>query len=108
MENNLQPMSRADYWRQHVHAWQQTGQSGTTFCHEQGLVYHQFVYWRQKLLKVETESTAAKPQTAGGFAHIRYQPEEASGLTVVLPNGIEIRGVHQGNIAAAQLLLASL
>ncbi len=108
MTNTLQPISRSDYWQQHVHAWQQTDQSGATFCQEQGLIYHQFVYWRQKLLKTGIESTPDKTQTPSGFAHIRYQPEVDAGLLVALPNGIEIRGIHAGNIAVVQILLASL
>lgn len=106
MGNSNHTVSRTDVWQQHVNAWQQTDQSGAAFCQEQGLVYHQFVYWRQKLLKAGADSP--KPEPPRGFTHIRYQPEEDAGLTVLLPSGIEIRGIHAGNVSAAQLLLASL
>ena len=40
---------RADFWRQQITAWLDSGLSGHAFCKSQALVYHQFAYWRKKL-----------------------------------------------------------
>jgi len=42
-----------------------------------------------------------------GFVAVRAQPPEdaAAELTVVLPNGVELRGVHAGNLALVERLL---
>lgn len=98
--------SRAEYWQQQVNAWSQTKLSGAQFCQSQGLVYHQFVYWRQKILK------SAKPKKAtsstNGFSQVNYQttiPKTPSGLTLSLPNGIEMHGIDANNISVVQTLL---
>ncbi len=106
MNYDQHPESRAQYWQQQVNAWSQTELSGAKFCQSQGLVYHQFVYWRQKLLKPSQPKTDAP--LASGFSQVSYQPTEPSGLTLSLPNGIEMRGVDASNVSVVQTLLAAM
>lgn len=104
MPSNHSLDTRTEYWQQHVNAWSQTELSGAKFCKAQGLVYHQFVYWRQKLQAFSPEPSCAP--TPSGFSQVSRQPDDSSGLTLSLPNGIEMRGIHAGNVSVVQTLLA--
>ncbi|WP_306767928.1 IS66 family insertion sequence element accessory protein TnpA [Martelella alba] len=42
----MDPLQRAEQWRELITAWQTSGLSGQVFCQQQQLTYHQFVYWR--------------------------------------------------------------
>lgn len=47
-------------WRQRILSWKSSGQTGTEWCREQDLVYHQFFYWKnrfdQKAKSIEESS----------------------------------------------------
>ena len=85
---------RADFWRQQITAWLDSGLSGHAFCKQQALVYHQFAYWRKKL-----EQPVAS-DSFPGFARVAMPAPVATdgGLTLTLPNGIILSGLHLGNI----------
>ena len=40
---------KVHFWQQQITDWEATGLSGNAYCKQQSLIYHQFVYWRQKL-----------------------------------------------------------
>ena len=50
---NTTTTNRANYWQQQVTTWQQSGLSCTQFCQQQHLIYHQFLYWRRKLMALD-------------------------------------------------------
>ncbi len=57
-------------------------------------VYHQFAYWRKKFEQpVDSDSLP-------GFARVTMPAPVAAevGLTLTLPNGITLSGLHLGNI----------
>lgn len=108
MKSQTPSVSRTEYWQQQVNAWSKTDVSGVKFCQAHNLVYHQFVYWRQKLLKTDVDVLDSSLQPPTGFSHVSYQPGEPSGLTLSLPNGVEIQGIHAGNVSVAHALLASM
>ena len=85
---------RADFWQQQISAWLDSGLSGHAFCKQQALVYHQFAYWRRKLEKPVASDSLA------GFASVAMPAPVATegGLTLTLPNGIILSGLHPGNI----------
>ena len=96
---------RASYWRQHIDSWHGSEQSGATYCQSQGLVYHQFLYWRRKLDKSPIPSAVS----SGGFSQVLLAPrEDARGLCVRLPDGVEIHGINSGNVPVVQQLLSGL
>jgi hypothetical protein len=49
----MTPTERAHVWQQHITDWQAAGVSGSAYCKRQSLIYHQFVYWRRKLISTE-------------------------------------------------------
>jgi hypothetical protein len=54
----MTPTERAQVWQQHITDWQATGVSGSAYCKQQSLVYHQFVYWRRKLVLTEASANS--------------------------------------------------
>ena len=61
----MTPTERAQIWQQHITDWQVSGVSGSAYCKQQSLVYHQFVYWRRKL--APTEDSLEQEQAVTGL-----------------------------------------
>ena len=101
---------RAQVWQQHITDWEASGVSGSAYCKQQSLVYHQFVYWRQKL--TPTEGSPKQVHATNGFARVVSAPSAsiggADGLTVALPGGVSITGLHAGNIELLGAVLRQL
>jgi hypothetical protein len=106
----MTPTERAHVWQQHITDWQAADVSGSAYCKQQSLVYHQFVYWRRKL--APTEDSLEQAQTVTGFARVVSVPGAtiggADGLTVSLPGGVSITGLHTGNIELLGAVLRQL
>ena len=85
------------FWQTALTDWQASGLSGAAFCKAEALSYHRFVYWRGKL---KTTGSRKDKQAPSGFT--RVAPMAGSGLrdglTVSLPGGLSITGLHAGNI----------
>ncbi|WP_409525726.1 IS66 family insertion sequence element accessory protein TnpA [Nitrincola sp. MINF-07-Sa-05] len=97
---------RQQYWQQQMADWQASNLSGAAFCKQHALSYHQFVYWRQKL----THDDHAQPDVVAGFAKVTplqssHSPAE---LTLSLPGGVSITGLHAGNINLLGSILRQL
>jgi len=97
---------RKQTWQQRITDWQASGLSGAAYCKQESLVYHRFVYWRQKLTGSEEPSKSV--QTRSGFARVAPVPDAGAGLTVSLPGGVSITGLHAGNIELLGALLRQL
>ena len=107
MEQEPTPQSRHAYWQGHIECWQDSGQSQQSYCREHDLNYARFHYWRRKLRQDERQDV---PRTrASGFVPVtptdRVFPP---GLSVVLPNGVQLRGINADNLAVVERLLANL
>ena len=107
-QQNKNPEQLTQYWQQQINAWSQTEQSGAEFCQHQGLIYHQFIYWRQKLTQPSPSKPQRLPSSGSGFSQVAYPAAAPGGLSLLLPNGIEMRGVDTSNLAVVQALLAAL
>jgi len=109
----MTPTEKVHVWQQHITDWQASGVSGSAYCKQQSLVYHQFVYWRRKL--TPTEESLEQEQAATGFTRvissaprIGVDAGDADGLTVSLPGGVSITGLHAGNIELLGAVLRQL
>jgi hypothetical protein len=93
-------------WEPLVETWRCSGQTQKAFCRERGLSYDQFVYWRRKL----AQRDADQPQrTLSALVPVTCAPTAAAaGLSLVLPNGMELRGLTLDNVPVVQQLLAGL
>jgi hypothetical protein len=105
MSDLSNPVPLADYWRQQVDNWQNSGQSQAKFCQANKLSYHRFVYWRQKF---ERGPGGQTKRESGGFATVDYRPEVNGGLTLSLPNGLVLRGICADNVPVVRQLLEQL
>lgn len=101
----MTPLERDQFWEQQVSHWQSSGLSGAAFSEVQSLTYHQFVYWRKKLKQCGPEDAVAP----AGFARVAAStPGTGVGLTVSLPGGISIVGLHAGNVELLGAILRQL
>jgi len=100
----LTSQARVDFWQAHVKAWQLSGRSQKTYCKAHDLNYPQFVYWRRKFRQVE--ETDRRGCSTGFIPATYVGAKTAEGLAVVLPNGVELRGVNADNLAVVEQLLS--
>lgn len=75
------------------------------YCQQQSLTYCRFVYWRKKLASVASDESVPS-----GFARVApvSRLEATDGLTVSLPGGVSITGLHAGNIELLGAVLRQL
>ena len=93
------------YWREQVDAWRASGESQQAFCQRHDLSYHRFIYWRRKLADQGTERRGVHP----ALVPVHYQPTPSeTTLSLVLPGGIELRGIALDNLPVVQQLLSRL
>lgn len=82
--------------------------SGAAYCKQHSITYHQFTYWRRKLL----EDDLNQQQGSAGFTRVTAieprplitHPE----LTLTLPSGVVITGLHVGNVDVLGAILRQL
>ena len=93
------------YWREQIEAWRVSGKSQQAFCQQHDLIYHRFTYWRRKLTDHERE----RRPVHSALVPVRYRPTPSETmLSLVLPSGIELRGIVLDNLAVVQQLLGRL
>ena len=96
------------FWQQTLADWTASGLSGAAFCREHALSYCRFIYWRQKLNDRREPNDSA--QAGPGFARVAPVADDDTpdGLTVSLPGGVSITGLHAGNIELLGAVLRQL
>lgn len=105
MANQEQSDQLSRFWQEQITAWENSGQSQTTFCEQHELNYHRFGYWRRKFLG------QSKPglKSTSGFVPVRPVPgRTSSGLSLTLPSGVLIQGIEADNLALVRQLLQRL
>lgn len=74
-------------WKKHSEGWKASGITQQAYCEKEGLSYKSFVYQHNRLMgqskKAPLNFIEAKPESA-----VKTSP--ASGLQLLLPNGIRI------------------
>ncbi|WP_413540276.1 IS66 family insertion sequence element accessory protein TnpA [Marinobacter sp. ELB17] len=88
----MTPTERAHVWQQHIADWEVSGVSGSAYCKQQSLVYHQFVYRRRKL--APTEDCLQQEQAATGFTRVVSAPGLRKPLKVATHRRDATRGFH--------------
>ena len=86
-------------------AWQQSGLTQKAYCEQQELRYSTFGYWVRKLRRVAEPTARERPS---GFVPVIPGAVQPTGLTLSLPNGLEIRGIEVQNLPVVKQLLAVL
>ena len=101
------------YWQKQVAQWQRSELSVAAYCRQHQVNYHNLLYWRSKLCE-GTQSDLSVKETAGFTrvvsAHMDLgefgSPQQA--LTIALPNGIKVSGLHAGNVSLLGDILRQL
>jgi hypothetical protein len=96
----------SEFWRRQIEAWQVSGQSQQAFCRARDLIYHRFVYWRRKF---QERSVDVPDSPSSALVPVTYRPATGEDtLSVVLPNGLELRGITANNLALTCRVLERL
>lgn len=98
--------TKAAYWQAQVNAWQASKQTQQAFCKANDLNYYRFGYWLKKFREQATIPLSQTVSTSA-FVPIVGQTKEAA-LHLQLPNGIQLHGINQRNVAVVKQLLDQL
>lgn len=71
-------------WKQHLDAWEQSGQSQVTYCRAHGLKPHQMTYWKGRFAQ-SMPSTKLIPLRAPASS-----AKQSHSVVVTLPDGIRL------------------
>ena len=95
----------AKYWQKQISIWQQSGLSCVKFCQQHDLIYHRFMYWRQKLMP-----NGIEPKTElSGFTQVCCEDKSSEdNLELALPNGLVVQNINSHNVDLVSSLLAVL
>ena len=91
------------YWKSHSEAWKASELTQQAYCDQEGISYQSFVYQHNRL-------SAAKPKKPP-VSFIKASPElttasnQATGLQLLLPNGIRISIGTEVNASLLQTVL---
>ena len=96
---------RIAFWQEHITTWQTSGLTQKAYSHEHGLRYSTFGYWARKLRRIHEPATRKK---GSGFVSVIPAGPISAGLTLTLPNGLEIRGIETQNLPVVKQLLEVL
>ena len=94
------------YWQEQIQGWKQSGQSQKAYCRTEGVSYSGFCYWRAKL----RERTHTPELTTSRFVPVINDspPHDGTGLSIVLPNGLQLQGIETANLNTLMALLERL
>lgn len=92
------------YWAKHVEDWKASGESQSRYCRRNSLNTYQLTYWAQVL---KSKPIAIRSKAAKGFVAVQVTTPttQAHGLTIRLPNGIQLEGVSTGNLAVVREMM---
>ena len=96
---NETPSKKRAYWKQHIDAWEHSGESQAAYCRRHQLKVHQMIYWRQVF-------SDDHPLADDGFVAIDLSTaSQASDLTLTLSNGVKISGITSENLGLVRALI---
>lgn len=96
-------MDKASMWGRHQAAWRDSGLSVAAYCRRRGLAYAQWMYWQRRLGR--RAFVAVQVEVHGPAAVSRVDvSSSALMLSVMLPNGLEVRLAGAGINDAVTLL----
>jgi len=93
------------YWASHVKEWKASGETQSGYCRRHRLKAYQLTYWKHVL---ESNSSTDQTPTCSGFVAVQVANPQPQGLTIRLPNGLRLEGVHAENLTLARDLIGWL
>ncbi len=92
------------FWEKHVTAWEASGLNQKAYSNKHGLRYSAFGYWVRKLRR----KAGAETKQSSFVPVMPAKMPSTAGLTLSLPNGLEIRGIETQNLPVVKQLLEVL
>lgn len=90
------------YWAEVVKKWKESGETRSKYCRRHHLKPHQLIY----RIQVEESKNRTKPMpTTKGFVALQVTETHTPGITLRMPNGLQIEGVHAGNLAVIREII---
>lgn len=83
---NISSKSIQTDWENKLAQWQSSGKSGATWCRDERINYHVFLYWKKKLKPIPADTLSGQ----NTFVEISDPPRHDSGLIIEL-QGVNIR-----------------
>jgi hypothetical protein len=103
----MRRIERKQVWQEHITDWGSSGLSAVAYCKQ-----HSLGLWSVHHLAQEAGGAQPIPDGARscGFARVKAVSDEqgTDGLTVSLPGGVSITGLHGGNIELLGAILRQL
>jgi len=93
------------YWADHAKNWKASGESKRSYAHRHNLKPDQLGYW---VGVFEAKPQASHNTESKGFVAVSVTTPIEQYLTVKLPNGLTLEGVHAGNLDITRALIGSL
>jgi len=89
---------RCQYWREHIHSWEGSGQTQTAFCRERGLSVSAFGWWKGELKRRQALKGTEEGRLGTGSLFVPvhvgapdFRFEAGERVEVVLPSGHVLR-----------------
>ncbi|MDH5185290.1 MAG: hypothetical protein OEX12_15535 [Gammaproteobacteria bacterium] len=107
MSSTPNSSERTDYWQQQISLWRSSGQSQKGFCTSNDLNYPRFVYWLRKSRRSvsKPKSKASRGFVPAKLASLTDPHPVTASLSLMFPNGIELRGIAAENLSLVDQLL---
>lgn len=109
--NQTQPTKNShSFWNRHIQAQFESGLTQQAYCDKHTIKAHRFWYWKNKL-NPKAKSSPSEGKFSNGFIQAQISSRSSTssyGLTVSLPNGLQITGIDSSNLLLIQPLLSEL
>jgi len=90
------------HWVSVVQDWKSSGDSQSRYCQRHNIKPHQLTYWAQ----VSNSTQRPEPsKNHNGFVALPIPDIQSPGLTIRLPNGLQLEGVTPSNLTVVQRII---
>ena len=94
--------SKRHYWANHIKDWKASGETQSHYCRHHDLKPHQLTYWKQVF---KSQPQTAQASSSNGFVTLKVTDTATPDVTLHLPNGLRVDGIHAGNLAVIREII---
>ena len=94
--------AKREYWANHIKDWKTSGETQSHYCQHHNLKPHQLSYWVRVF---KSNSRADRSTNSKGFVALQVTHSATTGLTIRLPNGLQLGGVTAGDLAVVREMM---
>lgn len=104
---NASPQERTVHWKKHVQQWQLSGLSQAAYSKQHNLIYHQMTYWCRKFT-TDPDPQSDTTNKDHFMAVAVEQPATDHVPRLLLPNGLELRGLSRESMSTVIRIIECL